>query len=200
MGRRPEPDDLIVPSRQGNNRSVNHMLKKFHKDLGRIGLRPRRQHDLRRTFISLAMGDGARKDILRWVTHTRPRSDTVDDYTTLVWQPLCEEVAKLRITLRRPPEAAAKVANSRDPDPPLATGLATGSANPEELHELELAGWTGLEPAASGVTGGPKCPLASRGVLSQKTFRGVAEWTPNGTRQERTPGDGSAYTMCIRGR
>ena len=64
MGRKPGPDDLIVPSRRGQNRSVNHMLKRFHQDLERLELRPRRQHDARRTFISLAIADGARKDIL----------------------------------------------------------------------------------------------------------------------------------------
>jgi hypothetical protein len=34
-------------------------------------------------------GDGASKDILRWITHA-PEGDVVDDYTTLVWQPLCQ--------------------------------------------------------------------------------------------------------------
>jgi hypothetical protein len=96
MGRDPGPDDLLCTSRRGKNRSVNHMLKKFHQDLARIGLRPRRQHDSRRTFISLCLADGARKDILRWVTHG-PEGDIVDLYTTLPWQTLCEEVAKLRI-------------------------------------------------------------------------------------------------------
>ena len=67
--RAPGPDDLIVPSRKGSPRSVAHMLKKFHEDLARLGLRPRRQHDARRTFISLARADGARPDVLRWVSH-----------------------------------------------------------------------------------------------------------------------------------
>lgn len=62
------------------------MLKKFHQDMVRLGLRPRRQHDLRRTFISLRLGDGASKDILRWITHA-PEGDLIDDYTTLVWRP-----------------------------------------------------------------------------------------------------------------
>ncbi len=62
-----------------------------------------------RTFISLRLGDGARSDILRWVTHSRPRTATIDDYTTLVWNPLCDEVAKLRIELRRPTETTSSV-------------------------------------------------------------------------------------------
>ena len=55
----------------------------FHvNDLARLGYRPRRVHDLRRTFISLALADGARKDVLRWITHG-PEGDIVDLYTTL---------------------------------------------------------------------------------------------------------------------
>jgi len=114
MKRRPEAHDLIVPSRLGNNRSVNHMLKKFRKDMKKLGMRPRRQHDLRRTFISLCLGDGASKDILRWITHA-PEGDVVDDYTTLVWLPLCREVAKLQISLPKPRRVSlAKVANSQE--------------------------------------------------------------------------------------
>ena len=32
------------------------VLKRFHKDLALLGARPRRQHDARRTFISLTVG------------------------------------------------------------------------------------------------------------------------------------------------
>jgi hypothetical protein len=60
-------------------------LRRCHADLGRLGARPRRQHDARRTFISLRLEDGARWDNLRWVTHSRPWASTIDDYTTLVW-------------------------------------------------------------------------------------------------------------------
>jgi integrase len=95
----PTPDDLIIPSRTGRPRDVNLALKRFHQDLSRIGLRPRRQHDARRTFITLALADGARKDVLRWVTHG-PEGDIVDLYTTIPWKTLCEEVAKLKISLR----------------------------------------------------------------------------------------------------
>ncbi len=65
----------------------------------KLGLRKRRQSDSLRTFISLAQADGARNDILRWITNG-PGGDIVSVYTTLSWNALCEEVAKLRITLR----------------------------------------------------------------------------------------------------
>jgi integrase len=98
MGRAATADDLIIPSRRGRNRSHGHGLKRFHEDLDRIGLRRRRQHDLRRTFISLARTDGARKDVLERVTHGS-RGDIVDLYTELPWALLCEEVAKLKVAL-----------------------------------------------------------------------------------------------------
>lgn len=99
LGRRPVADDLLIPSRRGACRSVNHMLKRFHEDLDALGMRRRRQHDARRTFISLSRVDGARKDLLEVVTHG-PRGDIVDIYTTFPWPALCAEVAKLKIGLR----------------------------------------------------------------------------------------------------
>ena len=45
LGREPKLEDLIVPSRMGCNRSVNHGLKRFHEDCARLGIRDRRQHD-----------------------------------------------------------------------------------------------------------------------------------------------------------
>ena len=98
VGRAPSLDDLLIPSRLGVNRSHGHGLKKFHADLDRLGLRRRRQHDLRRTFISLTRADGARKDILETVTHGA-RGDIIDAYTTLPWPSVCEEVAKLKVEL-----------------------------------------------------------------------------------------------------
>lgn len=91
-------DDLLIPSREGSERSVSHGLKRFHEDLARLGLRKRRQHDARRTFISLALADGARADVLRWVTH--PPRGQFDAYTSLPWAARCEAVACLRVERR----------------------------------------------------------------------------------------------------
>jgi hypothetical protein len=85
LGRRPELDDPIVPSREGRHRRVWLGLTRFHEDLERIGLRKRRQSDTRRTLISLAIADGARKDVLRWITHGSS-GDVIDGYTTLPWE------------------------------------------------------------------------------------------------------------------
>jgi hypothetical protein len=39
MGRKPSPDDLIVPSREGHMRSRHHSRNKLLEDLTRLGLR-----------------------------------------------------------------------------------------------------------------------------------------------------------------
>jgi integrase len=100
MGRKPTADDLIIPSRENGFRNANHMLHRFHEDLERIGLRKRRLHDLRRTFISLCREDGANKELLRWITHG-VTADVMDTYTTPTWEALCSQISTLKIDLRR---------------------------------------------------------------------------------------------------
>lgn len=98
-GRMPTPDDLITPTRNMTERTAQETPKQLHEDLDLLKLRRRRGHDLRRTFITLAQVDGARRDLLEAVTHG-PRGDIVSMYTTFPWPALCEEVAKLKIGLR----------------------------------------------------------------------------------------------------
>ncbi len=116
MGRQPTPDDLIVPSRDGEMRSRHHARNKLLEDLDRLGLRHRRSHDLRRTFITLARVDGARGDILEHVTHAQ-RGDIINVYTSLPWAALCEEVAKLKIERRGGHLHARTEDDEKDPDP-----------------------------------------------------------------------------------
>ena len=101
MGRRPTNDDLIVPAARGGSRNVSYSLKAFHLDLATLGLRERRHYDSRRTFISLGQADGARKEVLRWITHGAA-GDIVDLYTTLPWATLCEAMGCIK--LRAPGE------------------------------------------------------------------------------------------------
>jgi integrase len=98
-GRLPTPDDLVIPTRNLTERTAQETPKQLHEDLDKLGLRRRRGHDLRRTFITLAQVDGARRDLLESVSHG-PRGDIVSIYTTFPWPVLCEEVAKLKISLR----------------------------------------------------------------------------------------------------
>lgn len=98
MGRAPRAEDLIIPSSTGRFLQDPVVLEKLHADLDTLGLRRRRTHDARRTLVSLALGDGARKDILEWITHG-PKGDIMSLYTTLPWESLCAEISKLKIGL-----------------------------------------------------------------------------------------------------
>lgn len=170
LGREPKTEDLIIPSRLGRVRSVSHMLKKFHQDLARLGLRERRAYDSRRTFISLTLGDGARRDILRWVTH--PPREQFDDYTSMPWAALCEAVACLKIPppggapggvgAAKAPEAkirpGRKSAKSGGASEKLVTPLVTDAARKRNMPGLLaesghiLAGCTGLEAGSSATS------------------------------------------------
>ena len=99
MGRQPTPDDLLIPSSERKHLLDPQVLLRFHQDLEALGFRARRTHDARRTFVSLSLADGARRDILRWITHG-PEGDIVSLYTTLPWDALCAEVSKLRVEVR----------------------------------------------------------------------------------------------------
>ena len=99
FGRAPTAADLIVPTRRLTVRPSPDAQRTLLLDLTELGLRGRRGHDMRRTFISLARADGARRDLLETVTHG-PRGNIVDMYTTFPWAALCDEVKKLKIGLR----------------------------------------------------------------------------------------------------
>ena len=143
MGRRPEPDDLILPTTAARRVKLGEMRRKdtwgpaTREDLKTLGLRHRRGYDLRRTFISLARTDGARPDILKLVTHgSDGQRNMIDLYSTLDWSVLCAEVAKLRISrIERGRVLAMPLAKAsggeRDPveDGTLATPVATPAAD-----------------------------------------------------------------------
>jgi integrase len=126
MGRAPGPDDLIVPlppehaarrrTRGGEAFRPNVYSGKrwTEDDLPALGWRHRRHYDMRATFITLAIADGADPEILETrVTHTKRSQSAFDGYHRPdlgpVWERTCSEVAKLRI-VRGPREPAAAAA------------------------------------------------------------------------------------------
>jgi integrase len=144
MGRAPTTDDILIPTRRNTHRNSSTMWRQLNGerdkagktvlkgDLERIGLRGRRQHDARRTFISLCRSDGARKDLLRLITHGRKMEDVMESYSELEWKRLCRQVQRLKLG----PEAAGPVEpkSARSHDSGLPPGchqeipqLATGS-------------------------------------------------------------------------
>ena len=106
MGRLHTPDDLVIPYpaspriKLGTMRDKNTSRKRWLKDLEALGLRHRRIHDLRRTMISRAVEDGARKDLLKLCTHGPPKREGIDAYITIGWKPLRREVSKLKVHRR----------------------------------------------------------------------------------------------------
>ena len=156
MGRAPTPEDLIVPLPQsarialGKMRSKNDSYKRLFKDLEALGLRHRRGHDLRRTMISFARTDGARKDLLELCTHTpRRKGSAIDDYTEFPWDALCAEVAKLRI--ERAPRgrviALPRVAQVGETTSELTTVLLQSSTEPCN-YKGKLVEAPGVEPGS----------------------------------------------------
>jgi hypothetical protein len=104
-------------------------------------MRVRRGHDLRRTFITLAQEDGARRDVLQVITHAPDAADVMSLYTTYPWSTLCAEVAKLQIALPEQPEAhrvaSSEATSPKSPTQPLGRTLAgTVPANASEAPML----------------------------------------------------------------
>ena len=135
-GRRPTLKDYIVPRSidaeppdegDGDLWPADQAYKLFAADLEALGMRVRRGHDLRRTFITLAQEDGARRDVLQVITHAPDAADVMSLYTTYPWSTLCAEVAKLQIALPDRPEAHSAVASSEvtSPKAPEAQMLAS---------------------------------------------------------------------------
>jgi len=134
-GRAPTDDDFIVPTRNMTERLSPEAQNSFRADLVLLGLRHRRGHDLRRTFITLAQVDGARRDLLETITHG-PRGNIINVYTTFPWPALCAEVAKLKI--RKVTAGVTKLGSQKPTSSTpvldgesrsLATGLATAQRN-----------------------------------------------------------------------
>jgi integrase len=132
LGRTPEPDDLLIPSREQEMRSRHNTRNKLLEDLERLGLPSRRGHDLRRTFITLARADGARAELLEMISHA-PRGNIINIYTSMPWANLCAEVAKLNIVLPQDAEIVSLRRAANDVSPELSgpglTRVSVGSSN-----------------------------------------------------------------------
>jgi len=105
FGRAPTREDFIVPEtsdqwkRRGQHRIGSTSYRRLQRALELVELRRRRQHDARRTLISIGRADGCDRDILRACTHG-DRREQLDDYTTWPWDVKCREVAKIQIARR----------------------------------------------------------------------------------------------------
>jgi hypothetical protein len=160
FGRGHEPEDLIVPARRMTARPSPDSQRTVLGDLEMLGLRPRRGHDLRRTFITLAGVDGARKDLLETVTHG-PCGDIVSVYTSFPWSTLCGQVKKLKISLR---DGLVLTGEFRC----LATGLATANERRAIVGEKERP-QRGSHPGIWRLSGCRRSP-PRRGDGQERTY------------------------------
>jgi integrase len=167
MGRKPGPNDLVVPlpphaiAKRGRWRRKGYTYDRLEQDLELLGMRHRRGHDLRRTFISLARSGGAVADIQKRATH-KPPKEVIEGYTTFEWDVVCREVAKLNVqraptaqvlTLRKPKFATSLATNgvqameSIEEDPLFATRFESGEGHTGSLKSsgLQLGSSTACE-------------------------------------------------------
>jgi hypothetical protein len=133
MGRAPDPSDLMFPrgplptEKLGIYRDHTMEGDWRERHCTTLGLRTRRLHDARRSFISLSQDDGADPSVIRRITHPG-EGDVFSSYTTYSWARMCAEVAKLNI---RAPAASLKLPEG--PRAPLA--LPAPEASQEVLSE-----------------------------------------------------------------
>ena len=111
MGRAPTDEDLIVPlppatierrtKRLGEPfRGYNYSSRRWREvDLPMLGWRERSLYDTRSTFVTLAIDDGADRDVIEHrVTHAKPKRSAFDGYDRGPhWEATCREVAKLNV-------------------------------------------------------------------------------------------------------
>ena len=71
--------------------------------------RPSRSCACRRTFVSLALANGADRESVKWIAHGRP-TDVLGMYTESDWRRLCDAMLCVRVRQRR----AAAVATVRE--------------------------------------------------------------------------------------
>lgn len=117
FGRRPRPEDFIVPSRRGieHHKTVRRSLMNLvERDCPAVGVEPLTFHRTRDTFISLCRRGGAPKDVVERITHNA-KGDTVDTYTHLDWTPLCAAVLCIELDVNHPPVLPQPAGDSMSP-------------------------------------------------------------------------------------
>lgn len=174
-GRQPKSNDLIVPvvaARASKRRPKGALVSRHFEnskhreaDLNAIGMRQRRGHDLRRTFISLALADGASPNILRRVTHAADKADMMDVYSSFTWARRCDAVAMLQLDLATVSlQSKTGARNVSDLEPMTRLELVTyGLRNAESEHSSRK------NPPSSRVAYGapnPREPSRSRAVAN----------------------------------
>lgn len=138
-GRAPKDDDLIVPTRNLTMRDKKDAHEALKLDLKKLGFRQRRGHDSRRSFVTIAQVDGARRDILKDISHGAS-GDIVSMYTSFPWPTLCAEIAKMQFTLPKALTSQSEKAVCQ------IGGTLSGTVRKKALQPVEIARLTVVTP------------------------------------------------------
>lgn len=154
MGRPPTPDDLIVPlppaaaeRRRGRKgepfRGTDYSRKRWVEDLEALDWRHRRHYDLRATFITLVVEDGADPTIIEErVTHTKKGRSAFKGYDRGEhWSRTCAEVSKLKITRKVGDESIAAAAGAENENDAARHSAVTVSAIKQDDSENKWRRW-----------------------------------------------------------
>jgi len=99
MKRAHRANDLVFPDpdRPDGHLTDGRMRRRFYLALERLGMRRRRIHGLRHTFVTrTAEVDGASSEVLERITHGRPR-DVRGDYRQVTFAEMARELAKWEV-------------------------------------------------------------------------------------------------------
>jgi hypothetical protein len=135
-------------------------------DLPALGWRHRRHYDMRSTFITLAIEDGADPEILEArVTHTKKSRSAFDGYHRpdrgAVWERVCAEVAKLRISRGASQGALAAVAGAGSDGASLPDSLQSAAVRCSARKCWEIRSLLG-RGFGRGSRGGPRSTAVDR--------------------------------------
>jgi integrase len=99
----PGPKDILLPrfdrDRWLVHRNDRQALKRWHKDLKTLGLKPRRLHALRHFFCTVLVRSGADIKAVERLTHPTPRWRSSEIYIHSSYEWLCETVQKLELEI-----------------------------------------------------------------------------------------------------
>lgn len=157
-GRKPTPDDFIVPRLDDLAEPLSNSAayKAWAKDCARAGVPNRTQHSTRHTFLTEARRGGATREVIERVTHNAS-GVMVDHYTHWDWAPLCEAVLCLPSLLDSGPATGPE-----NGGPSEQGDSGSGGRTRTDNHAVK-PGQTGK----SGLTGEASEPLFLPGTAKQ---------------------------------
>lgn len=91
--RPPTLNDFIFPTAGLICHSRSSAYRAFRRALARAEVTNRSLHSTRHTFVSVSRSSGAREDAIERITHNA-KGTTLDAYTALEWEVLCEAILK----------------------------------------------------------------------------------------------------------